>query len=204
MKLTQVSPSKLIEAKYNPPIRTSKKEIFKLMASIKSHGILIPILADKNLNVIDGHRRLKCAKSLGLTTVPIIISTNHMSADETYEIVNSTQRKMYAREMIYVYLKGGKVPTRIKSQIVQLEAIVGVDELKKLGNKYVAPNIIHSARRIGMYVSNMSDDFLKSSILWLAKHRQVYQIRRAIEDSISTAALKKAISQDRPLNRKWK
>ena len=49
-----------------------KKQIEQLCASIRSFGFTNPVLADEVGVLIAGHGRLRAAKELGLTTVPVI------------------------------------------------------------------------------------------------------------------------------------
>jgi hypothetical protein len=44
----------------------------QLLPSIREHGILEPILIDKNNRVRDGNQRVRAAKILQLETVPFI------------------------------------------------------------------------------------------------------------------------------------
>jgi ParB-like chromosome segregation protein Spo0J len=43
------------------------------MASIREFGFKIPVLARSNGEVVDGHLRLKAARKLGITEVPVIL-----------------------------------------------------------------------------------------------------------------------------------
>jgi DNA modification methylase len=49
-----------------------KRQIEQIIASIRSFGFTNPILADPDGNLIAGHGRLRAAKELGLTEVPVI------------------------------------------------------------------------------------------------------------------------------------
>lgn len=204
MKLQQTKTTKLVPAKYNPSIRVEKKHIKSLMASIKDNGILYPILVDRRMNVIDGHRRLACAKLLKINTVPVVISDSDISNDKCYETINTTARKMSPSEMIYVYVSGGVVPAKIRNKIKKLDEIIGLHELKRLGNKFVSIDILSTGKKIGKYCKDESSNFIKTAILWAVRHKQTYQVRRAIEDSTKPAILKKAIQSDRPLKHNWK
>lgn len=204
MKLLQVKPSALIAANYNPEIRTWKKELNALLLSIKEHGILNPILVDSEMNVIDGHRRLACARLLKLATIPIVVSDTKLTKDECYETINTTARKMSANEMIYVYVKGGRVPAKIEKRIKHLENILGSSELKKLGNKYISISVLSQGTKVSNFCNDKSPKFMKDAILWIVKHKQSYKVRKAMEDGVAKVSLKKAIVNDRPLKYEWK
>lgn len=204
MKLQQLPTSTLIPAPYNPAIRTEKTVLKTLLDSIKQFGIMYPIMIDKNRRVIDGHRRLACAKQLKLKTVPTFLSDTKLSTDKVYELVNTTSRKMSPNEMIYVYINGGHVPKRIEKQISQLKEIVGAEELKRLGNRYVSIAVLSMGKKIGMHCNDLSPEFIKKAILWTIRNKMTYQVRKAIEDGISIRNLTDKIKANQPLKYEWK
>lgn len=53
-----------------PALATDSPEMSGLVDSVRTHGILAPLLIDSDDQVIDGRHRLKAAKLAGLTTVP--------------------------------------------------------------------------------------------------------------------------------------
>ena len=50
----------------------SRKQIAQIVQSISAFGFTNPILADQEGNLIAGHGRLRAARDMGLTTVPVI------------------------------------------------------------------------------------------------------------------------------------
>ena len=50
-----------------------KKQITQIMQSIRAFGFTNPILADEVGNIVAGHGRLRAAKEMGLTEVPVIV-----------------------------------------------------------------------------------------------------------------------------------
>src|SRR5690606_3329884 len=98
-------------SEYNP--RTwDQKTIQELTKSIKLFGFVIPILANKAKGrenvVIAGHFRLKIAKDLGITTVPVNyvdipdiekekklnLTLNRVSGDWDYELLKNFDIEM--------------------------------------------------------------------------------------------------------------
>jgi ParB-like chromosome segregation protein Spo0J len=47
-----------------------------MCASIREFGFEIPVLARSDGEVVDGHLRMKAARKLGITEVPVILWTN--------------------------------------------------------------------------------------------------------------------------------
>ena len=51
-----------------------------MVACIQEFGFRIPVLARSDGELIDGHLRLKAAKKLGMTEVPVILCDDWSSA----------------------------------------------------------------------------------------------------------------------------
>lgn len=79
-----------------PALATDSPEMSGLVDSVRTHGILAPLLIDGDDQVIDGRHRLKAAKLAGLTTVPC-------------RVVDSTEANSLALESLMArrhYTKG--------------------------------------------------------------------------------------------------
>lgn len=61
---------KLKRAKYNPR-KISKKELQKLTESIKTYGLVQPIVVNKDYTIIGGHQRVEACRQLGVTDVDV-------------------------------------------------------------------------------------------------------------------------------------
>jgi len=73
MEIYEVSLDKLIPYVRNP--RKNDRAVSRMMASIKEFGFKIPILVRRRgeeIEVVDGHLRLKASQKLGMTAVPVI------------------------------------------------------------------------------------------------------------------------------------
>src|SRR5215470_542865 len=53
--------------------RKNDAAVDRMVASIREFGFKIPVLARSSGEVVDGHLRLKAAKKLGITEVPVIL-----------------------------------------------------------------------------------------------------------------------------------
>lgn len=76
-------------------IREELGDLTDLTNSIKVHGILIPLIVDKDKNLIAGHRRLQAAKDAGLDEVPVHMIDGYMTPETRIEaqIIENIQRK---------------------------------------------------------------------------------------------------------------
>lgn len=75
MEIVNVPINDLKEADYNPRQMT-EKQVADLTASIREFGLVDPIIVNKHLDrmnvVVGGHQRLKIARTLGFTEIPVV------------------------------------------------------------------------------------------------------------------------------------
>jgi site-specific DNA-methyltransferase (adenine-specific) len=83
LKVSCVAISKLKPWDQNP--RLNDHAVGKVAESIKKFGFNVPILCDSEMNVIAGHTRLKAAKRLQMSEVPVIVLR-----------LSSEQRRLFA------------------------------------------------------------------------------------------------------------
>jgi ParB-like chromosome segregation protein Spo0J len=72
LKVEQWPIDRLIEYARNP--RKNDKVVDKMVAALKEFGFRIPIAAKSDGSVVDGHLRLKAARKLGMTEVPVALA----------------------------------------------------------------------------------------------------------------------------------
>ncbi len=70
LKIEYMSVSELIPYARNP--RKNDHAIERGASFIREFGFLVPVLIKRDLTIIDGHLRLKCAKKLKMDEVPTI------------------------------------------------------------------------------------------------------------------------------------
>lgn len=63
---------RLVEYARNP--RKNDEQVERMKAAIKEFGFRIPLVAKSDGTLIDGHLRLKAARALGLTEVPVALA----------------------------------------------------------------------------------------------------------------------------------
>ena len=80
LKIEYLAISELKEYERNVKIH-SKKQVNKLIASIKQFGMVNPILIDNNNTIIAGHGRLQALEKIGYTKIPVI-RIEHLSETE--------------------------------------------------------------------------------------------------------------------------
>lgn len=71
-KRERIEIKRLRRAKYNPR-KISKKELQKLVESIKKYGLVQPIVVNKDYTIIGGHQRVEACRQIGLTEVDVYV-----------------------------------------------------------------------------------------------------------------------------------
>jgi ParB-like chromosome segregation protein Spo0J len=71
LRIEQVAVGQLKLDPRNPRLH-SERQIKQIARSIKAFGFNVPVLADREGNVLAGHGRVQAARRLGLQDVPVI------------------------------------------------------------------------------------------------------------------------------------
>ena len=72
MNIINIPIAKIKPYKKNP--RKNDHAVDAVAASIKEFGFLVPMVIDRNHEIVAGHTRYKAAKSLGMKEVPCVIA----------------------------------------------------------------------------------------------------------------------------------
>lgn len=72
VKIQMVSVSEIKPYENNP--RKNDDAVDAVAKSIKSFGFKVPIILDKNMEIVSGHTRLKASQKLGMQRVPCILA----------------------------------------------------------------------------------------------------------------------------------
>lgn len=95
-RLIYVSPEKIIPNKYQPRKIFDESKLYELAQSIKEHGILQPLTVkqiDKDTyELVAGERRLRAAKLVGLSNVPVILKRFSQEDSMVLSIIENIQR----------------------------------------------------------------------------------------------------------------
>lgn len=188
----------------NPPSRTTKAAMETLRASIAKRGIIYPILIDKDMNVIDGHRRLAVARALGIVRVPVCVVEDE-DTDEVFKEINASVRKLGARESVWVYLHGGAVDDRDMVPLVRVENAMGRGFLQMLYDTKQSPRSLWEvASQVARHCDYPGDEeFIIATVAWMARGRRQTMARRAVEQGAPPAVIVAAIQKDNDLRLAW-
>jgi hypothetical protein len=174
----------VVAAPYNPPGRTAEKALKQLLASMEDIGLLYPVLIDDGKNLIDGHRRLACAKLLGWEEIAAITLPRHdVHPDKAYASVNVTARKMGGNDALAVWLKNPQAVHRKQAALFeQMRDDVGI-------------GLYRTARELARHIGQDGPGFIRKAFVWLMDHATVGQVTKAMEAGESPQVFLDAISR---------
>lgn len=168
---------------FQPRTNFTEKEISELANSIKTYGLIQPITvrenADKEYELISGERRLKAAKLIGLTQIPVFIKNiqnNNMLAVALVEniqrqnldpidIALSLEQLIHNHKLTHETLgkRIGKSRSTISNYIrlLKLDPIIqaGIrDKMITMGHAKAIINIEDQARQLEIYQTIIKDN----------------------------------------------
>ena len=105
--IQQLSPDKLVPFQNHPYQVREDAALSELMESIRTHGVLSPLLArpkGESYELVSGHRRRLAAQKLGLPTVPVLV--REMTDDEAVILMvdsNLQRENLMPSEKAFAY-----------------------------------------------------------------------------------------------------
>ena len=90
-ELRELDVDSIVPNDRNPRLEFPQNELDKLAESIDLEGILVPIVVyprDDKFVLIDGERRFRCARELGLKQIPAVITTERSERDVLQQMFN--------------------------------------------------------------------------------------------------------------------
>lgn len=204
-KVFEVPIKDLKTAKFNPTVRTEdNSKLRKLQEAIERSGMLMPVLATKNMDVIDGHRRIEVMKRLGHTSVPVIFSGNGHDSQELWHDVNTSAYNISGAQWTEAYTLGltmENIDRRYHGYLETALRIGGEELVKEMADARVSPARVGQAKQVARYVGMEDDDtFLLMTLRWITRHTMSQVLRKATDQHlIDPSVLKQAILSDKPL-----
>lgn len=182
-RITMVNVDKIVPAPFNPVNRTTANNIRELKESIQEVGIIYPLLITDKFDLVDGHRRLACAKALNMKAVPALF-VNGDSA-EWFDHVNRTVSKISKKDWLFIYLAGGPVSKSAKQVINAVSKYLDRKDLEYAAENRISVSGIQFAMNITLrYIqkANKTTDleFEKKLAKYLIYNSQSFALRMAI------------------------
>jgi len=187
----------------NPAGRVAASAIKGLKESIRQRGIIVPLVVTKDGEVVDGHRRLQCAKELSITTVPVV----RVERDPAlWSDLTVSTRPMRPREYLEYHLAGGLVTSpSVRNKIVALEKIGGRAILVRMLKENLSHAIYSVACAVSAYVDGDKNNTEWMALLlnWLIDGHRQDMAGRAMKGGIPPAHLYQAIVEGRDIKQEW-
>lgn len=197
-RVVMMDVDKIMPAAFNPPARTTSQALLDLKRSIEEIGIIYPLIVSEKGELIDGHRRLACAKALNQKSVPVIVVKG--DARRIFDDVNRTSRKLSTRDELLVYLSGGPVSREAKNNIEKLEGLIGKEALQYAAeNRKSAKSVLHVLTVLKGYIGDQPEAFWKKAAKWVVYNNQQFALRVAIQSGMEKALLIAAIQANTPV-----
>lgn len=129
MKIEQIEITKIQPYIKNP--RKNDKAVDKVAKSITEFGFQQPIVVDKNMVIVVGHTRLKAAKKLGLTNVPVVIADISEEKLQAYRIADNKLNELADWDDALLFDEMSEIVGRGDEQLTGFSA----EEINALMNK---------------------------------------------------------------------
>lgn len=206
-KTIEVDMKDLHEWKDNPVKRQAIPDN-ELRKSLEEDGLGADMIAivpnGKGYIVVDGNRRLRIAKELGINE-KFLAKVYSKDVDKVALAIKLNgvgtpwDRQSYTQFTVGHPERIDKLPERYRSDTRNMYELLG-----KKDYEWFAMNCKPSAYNWGIqlakYLGEFGDEaFTKKTVMWVGRHKLVREARRAIDSSASKSMLKKAIMQDKPI-----
>ena len=144
----------------------------EFVESIRTSGIIVPLIVTQDYVVISGNQRLKAAKELGLQEVPCKI--------KTYEDKNGlTKEDWMLKDLIETNLRqrgiGNLNPMKLARCVVELERIYGI---RKGNNQYLGGGSALSAQALPNISQKLQEEIIENTGL---SRRRYFELKKLNE-----------------------
>lgn len=206
MEIKKVKIERIKRRDYNPKSRLRDNLSKPLENSIARIGLMYPVLVSKNMELIDGHRRLQAAVNLGWDEIPVIIGSHDEPIDTIYGEINATSAKLTGNQNLQVWLKNPEAVTRrARRQYDLAEEVFGKVILNQLATTGLSIRILRVSKAVAEYVDQDENNaFLRTVAKWLIRWRNSSVVRAYILMQQPTRPLLNAIKANKPLRAVYK
>lgn len=205
-KIIEIDVKDLNEWVDNPINRQSIPDL-ELRNSLEKDGLMVDTIAvvpnGVGYTVIDGNRRLRIVKELGIEGKFMAKVYNRdvdkiSLAIKLNGIGNAWNRQAYTQFVIGHPERIDLLPKRFKSETKKAYDLLGKDF--KWFALNCRPNAYDWGVLLAKYLGRGDDEeFVKKTVLWVGRYKLVRQARQALDSLASKSMIEKAILADKPL-----
>jgi len=187
-------------AGYNPKVRINR--VNPLIRSIERVGLLYPILVNKSMQVVDGHRRLKACERLGWDEVPIIVVEGEQS--ELFSEANTSARVFTGNQTLNVYLKEPRaVGGRARANIQACEDVVGRAILRRMASEGFSIRTWDVARRVARLADQNDPAMLNRIVKWMLNFGCAGTVKDALARGTPPGLIIAAVKRNKRIQAKY-
>ncbi|MDO9542852.1 MAG: ParB/RepB/Spo0J family partition protein [Kiritimatiellia bacterium] len=185
---------KILPNPYQPRQRFSPEELEELAGSIKSHGVLQPVLVRRKgeqFELVTGERRWRAARHIGLETIPAIIK--EVSEPEMLELglIENLQRE----NLNVIEEAGGYQNLITRFNLSQEEIAQRVGKARAtVANCVRLLSLPHEVRQM-LVESKLQAGHAKALLSVPLDEEKCFLARRAVEEGWSVRAIEKAAAK---------
>jgi ParB family chromosome partitioning protein len=191
-KFSWVAIEKLHPGKHQPRIHFDEESLQELASSIAQHGILQPLVCDKNYQIIAGERRWRASIWLGLTELPCMILDVSQSEQALISLLENIQREQIEP------LEEALAFKRLQDEFKWTQEHIG----KMLGKSRVyitnMMRLLKLSKGVIEALQNKSLTYGHARVLvGLAEDKQVYYVDYVKTHPCSVRQLEKLVKEDK-------
>lgn len=207
-KILDVNVNELDEWSENPFKRSTLSDE-ELYASIEDVGILEELAVvpqQKKYIVIDGNRRLRIAKKIGLKSLSVKVYYEFSDKPLKLAIELNTRGRPWDMQTVGQFVAANPqamhdIPVRYSQKIKPMIELLNGDFATFI--KYYPPNAYIWGMKAASYVGRKDDrEFCKKAVFWVGKHKLNKLVRLATDLNTPPGDIEKAILKDKPLRQK--
>ena len=220
MKFREVDISQIKESKYNPRIRTERKntKYLQLKASIAKNGLITPVtcgVGKENILLVAGHRRVNCFKDLGHKKIPAFINPkiNDSNYDAMFVAENVDSMELSAAQETERWLIGAPV--------ISKDVLHSIDIMLEVGGRKCIERIVAEEKSPNTYLiainkytsytrQRKKDVSLKAHrraqrecLYWMFNVGTAYEIKVSIDTFIDANILRDCIENRKKIEALW-
>ena len=221
MEYREVPISQIKESKYNPSVRTDRKNkgFISLKANINRHGLITPVslgVGKEDMLLVAGHRRVNCYKDLGKKTIPAIVnpSINDKNYDEMFVAENIDTMELSAAQETERWLIGAPVISKDVLQSINIMLDIGGRKcIERIVSEEKSPNTyLIAINKYTSYTKQRKKDVSakecrraqRECLYWMFNVGTAYEMKVSIDTYINANVLRDCIENRMKIEASWK
>lgn len=179
----------------NPGDRTDPGSLRLLLADIKTRGVLFPLVVTTKGELADGHRRLKCAKDLGIARLRVLVMPG--TAIDIWTTINGLAMQVKGKHWTHLVSQGASPFNRsFKNYADHIASVAGPEFIVLLDKAGLSLSIWVSASRIMSACRRSDNEFARKTLYWLVEHKAQRYARNMLESGTPPEVVRRAIEQN--------